>query len=211
MRFLILSFLLEVLSPASATFLRKAPIVHTQNGTYAGRHSIEYSQDFFLGIPYAQAPTGDLRFRNPRSLNTSWSHVRPAVEYSPACVGYGSSQMGYNVSEDCLYLNVIRPARASPKSKLPVAVWIHGGGFTQGSGVDLRYNMSFIVQQSQEMEQPILAVTINYRLSAWGFLQGYPEEGEQGNTIGSNWGFRDQRLALHWLQENIATFGGQSI
>jgi len=197
MQFLILSFLLDVLTPASATILQKAPIAHTRNGTYVGKHSTEYSQDFFLGIPYAQAPTGELRFRNPRSLVTSWNHIRPAIQYSPSCVGYGSSQMGYNVSEDCLYLNIIRPAWTSPKLKLPVVVWIHGGGFTQGSGVDLRYNMSFIVQQSQEMKQPILAVTINYRLSAWGFLQGYSEEGEQGNSIESNWGFRDQRLALH--------------
>jgi carboxylesterase type B len=89
-----------------------------------------------------------------------------------------------------------------------VAVWIHGGGWVQGSGVDLRYNMSFIVQQSQEMEQPIIAVTINYRLSAWGFLQGFASGEGQLEDAGSNWGFRDQRLALHWLQENIRAFGG---
>ena len=103
---------------------------------------------------------------------------------------------------------MIRPAGTDPQEKLPVAVWIHGGGWVQGSGVDLRYNMSFIVQQSQEMGQPIIAITINYRLSAWGFLQGFASGEGQSEDAGSNWGIRDQRLALHWIQENIGAFGG---
>lgn len=101
-------------------------------------------------------------------------------------------------------MNVIRPAGFSRDEKLPVAVWIFGGGFVQGSGVDKRYNMSFIVQHSVEIGQPMIAVTINYRLSAWGFLQS-----EEVRTSGSsNFGLRDQRLALHWLNENIGAFGG---
>lgn len=184
------------------------PTARARNGTYSGVYSDPYKQEFFLGIPYAEPPVGDLRFRNPRPVKDSWSELRPADQYAPACVGYGPSQMGYNVSEDCLYLNVIRPAGTKPGEKLPVAVWIHGGAFVQGSGVDLRYNMSFIVQQSQETKQPIIAITINYRLSAWGFLQGYETEIRGSNDAGSNWGLRDQRLALHWIQENIGAFGG---
>lgn len=178
-----------------------------KNGTYTGVYSPEYDQDYFLGMPYAQPPVDDLRFRNPQSVDTAWHGARAADEYSPACVGYGPSQIGYEMSEDCLYLNVVRPAGIGPEQDLPVIVWIHGGGFVQGSGVDLRYNMSFIVQQSQEMQQPILAVTLNYRLSAFGFLQGYDVEGADPTT-GGNWGIRDQRLALHWIQENIGAFGG---
>jgi carboxylesterase type B len=183
-----------------------SPTAHTKNGTYVGTHSREYDQDFFLGVPYAQPPIGDARFRNPLSLNDSWYGSRRAAQYSPACVGYGPSQMGYNISEDCLYLNIIRPSGHSAHSELPVVVWIHGGGWVQGSGVDLRYNMSFIVEQSQAMGQPMMAVTLNYRLSAFGFLQGY----EKDPASGSNWGIRDQRLALQWIRENVDAFGGQS-
>lgn len=80
----------------------------------------------------------------------------------------------------------------------------------RGSGVDLRYNMSFIVQQSQNMGQPIVAVTHNYRLSAWDFLQGYDEihDGSSLSGSGSNWGLRDQGLALRLIRENIQAFGG---
>ncbi|KAF2021516.1 alpha/beta-hydrolase [Aaosphaeria arxii CBS 175.79] len=194
-------------SPVSSVPLG-APTAQLRNGTISGVGSRPLDQDFFLGIPYAQPPVDNLRFRNPESLNTSWSGVHTAARYSPACVGYGPSQMGYNVSEDCLYLNVIRPSGTCAQDKLPVVVWIHGGGWVQGSGVDLRYNMSFIVQQSQEMGQPVVAVTINYRLSAWGFLQGFKSDSRLRDNAGSNWGFRDQRLALHWIQENIQAFGG---
>jgi carboxylesterase type B len=88
---------------------------------------------------------------------------------------------------------------------LPVAFWIHGGGFTEGGGVDQRYNTSFMVQNSVAMGKPIVAVNVNYRLSAWGFLSGSEELVESGEL---NLGLRDQRLALHWVQENIASFGG---
>ncbi|KAF4472098.1 alpha beta-hydrolase [Fusarium albosuccineum] len=179
------------------------PSVAVKNGSYQGVHSEQYDQDFFLGIPYAQPPVGDLRFRNPRSLKTSWSGNHHADKYSPACVGYGPSQLGYNTSEDCLYLNVIRPSRYA-KQKLPVAVWIHGGGYVQGSGVDLRYNLSFIVEQSVKIGHPIVAVGINYRLSAWGFLNS----AEAFKSGDSNMGLRDQRLSLQWVHENIAAFGG---
>ncbi|KAK3635213.1 hypothetical protein LTR56_014822 [Elasticomyces elasticus] len=183
------------------------PLVSVRNGTYEGVYSPEYDQDFFLGLPFAQPPVNDLRFSNPVSLNSSFETVQQATKYSPACVGYGPSQVGYNISEDCLYLNVIRPAGHhghTVQGGLPVAVWIFGGGFVQGSGVDKRYNQSFIVQNSVNMGQPIISVTLNYRLSAWGFLQG-EEVLASGN---SNFGLRDQRLALHWIKENIASFGG---
>jgi acetylcholinesterase len=166
----IVASLLCATSSAHPLSLRSgsAPTATVRNGTYEGLYSESYDQDFFLGIPYAQPPVAELRFLNPQSLNQTWSGAQDASRYSPACVGYGTSQIGYNLSEDCLYLNVIRPAGMT--ESLPVLVWIHGGGFTQGSGVDLRYNMSFIVERSVQIGQPIMAVTINYRLSAWGFL-----------------------------------------
>ncbi|KAK7546631.1 Alpha/Beta hydrolase protein [Phyllosticta citricarpa] len=182
-----------------------APTASTKNGSYVGVHSAQYNQDFFLGVPYAQPPLGDLRFRVPQSLNSSWSEPRAATEYSNECVGYGSDQFPYSVSEDCLYLNVVRPS-GYENASLPVAFWIHGGGFTQGGGIDQRYNLSFIVQHAAEMGKPFIGVSINYRLSAWGFLSG-EEVQKAGQT---NIGLRDQRLALHWVQENIAGFGGDA-
>jgi carboxylesterase type B len=113
--------------------------------------------------------------------------------------------LGYPISEDCLYVNVVRPAGCEDQ-KLPVAFWIHGGGYFMGSGLDKRYNTSFTVENSVKIGKPIMAVTINYRLSAWGFLAGSEEIKESGEM---NLGLRDQRLALQWVQDNIAAFGGK--
>jgi carboxylesterase type B len=134
--------------------------------------------------------------RASRKISSALTHLK--------CYGYGSDQWNYPVSEDCLYLNVVRPAGYENET-LPVAFWIHGGGFNQGGGVDQRYNTSFMVQNSVSIGKPIVAVNINYRLSAWGFLSGSEELKETGAL---NLGLRDQRLALQWVQENIASFGG---
>ncbi|KAH7401049.1 Alpha/Beta hydrolase protein [Phaeosphaeria sp. MPI-PUGE-AT-0046c] len=189
---------------ADCQYATAAPKVHIKNGSYVGVHSSEYNQDYFLGVPFAQPPVGNLRYRNPVGLNQSWTDVRPATAYSTECYGYGSDQWNYRVSEDCLYLNVVRPAGYENET-LPVAFWIHGGGFAQGGGIDQRYNTSFMVQNSVKIGKPIIAVNINYRLSAWGFLSGSEELVEEGAL---NLGLRDQRLALQWVQENICEFGG---
>lgn len=180
-----------------------APTAQTKNGTYAGFHLASCNQDLFLGIPYAQPPLGPLRLSNPKSLNSSFSGTKSATGYYPECVGYGGDDIGYKVAEDCLALNVIRPANYSGQ-KLPVAVWIHGGGLQMGGTPDRRYNLSFIVENSVQIGKPIIGVSIAYRLGPWGFLYSAEVQGS-GN---SNMGLRDQRLALHWIQENIAAFGG---
>ncbi|PYH92004.1 carboxylesterase family protein [Aspergillus ellipticus CBS 707.79] len=183
------------------------PAATTHNGTYYGIHQSSLHQDFFFGIPYAQPPTGDLRFRTPQSLNTSWTGQRNATELGPMCIGYGTTQdvLGDYMSEDCLTLNVVRPSNVSEEyGPLPVAVWIHGGSFESGAARDPRYNMTAILQQSVQMGKPMMAVTLNYRLSYWGWLFGN-EVLEEGVA---NLGLRDQRLALHWIQENIRAFGG---
>ncbi|KLU81104.1 lipase 2 [Magnaporthiopsis poae ATCC 64411] len=186
---------------ASAANVRRdnsPPTVQLANGSYYGLHSQTYKQDMFLGMPFAQPPVGDLRFRQAQSLNSTWQGSRNATEYGYECIGYGSdqwAQTGANyVSEDCLTLNVVRPDSVRPGDKLPVAVWIHGGAYYMGGGSDPRYNTSFMVQQSVAMGTPIVAVTINYRLSSWGFLYS-SEMAAEGAT---NLGMRDQRLALRW-------------
>lgn len=181
-----------------------SPVAVTLNGTFEGVHSSAYNQDYFLGVPYAQPPLGQLRFRNPQSLNSSFSEVKLAAEYYPECVGYGpDDQIGYPRAEDCLVLNVVRPS-SNEGRLLPVAVWIHGGDFQEGGPTDQRYNLSFIVDKSVTVGKPILGVSIAYRLGPWGFLSSQ-EVVDSGQT---NIGLRDQRLALHYIQENIEAFGG---
>ncbi|KIY48520.1 alpha/beta-hydrolase, partial [Fistulina hepatica ATCC 64428] len=173
-----------------------------KNGSYYGTHHSSFNQDFFLGIPFAKPPIEQLRFRNPESLNTTWTGVRPATNYAWECVGYGSDQLGHLQSEDCLYLNVIRPS-GYENTSLPVLVWIYGG-FQMGGTPDARYNLSFIVENSVRIGKPIIGASIAYRLGPWGFMNS-DEVVDAGQT---NMGLRDQRLALHWIQENVDAFGG---
>ncbi|KAJ5101220.1 carboxylesterase family protein-like protein [Penicillium angulare] len=208
---LFLPFLQVVISARAASSsslpvpraLSTAPVVTVKNGSYFGTYSETYDEDIFLGIPFANPPLQDLRYRNPVSLNETWTGQRPATNYAPECIGYGSDQIGKQQSEDCLYLNVIRPT-GYENEPLPVAVWIHGGGFRQGGTQDLRYNVSFIVRNSVEIGKPVLGVNIAYRLGALGFMNS-EEVAKEGYT---NLGLKDQRLALHWIQENIRAFGG---
>ncbi|KAF2101298.1 alpha/beta-hydrolase [Rhizodiscina lignyota] len=176
------------------------PTAKTVNGTYEGVHIASYNQDAFLGIPYAQPPLGPLRFRWPRSLDKSFSGTKSAKAYGYSCYQYGSH---FNLSEDCLTLNVVRPS-GYEHAALPVLVWIYGGGLFAGSSADPSYNLSGIVHVSQQIGKPIVAVSINYRLGMWGFLQS-PEIVAEGS---SNAGLLDQRMAFRWLQENVAAFGG---
>ncbi|KAH7491187.1 Lipase 1 [Phytophthora ramorum] len=185
-----------------------SPTVTVKNGSYYGVYQDTYDQDLFLGMPYAQPPVGDLRFRNPEPLNSTWSDSKNATEYSPECYGYGSDQwvLGNVISEDCLTINVVRPKGIAEGAELPVAVWIHGGGFTEGGSRDPRYNQSHIIKEATDAGMPFIGVSINYRLQAFGFLWGTAVK-EAGV---SNLGLKDQHLALHWVQENIAAFGGDT-
>ncbi|RSL74386.1 hypothetical protein CEP53_000280 [Fusarium sp. AF-6] len=181
-----------------------APIVKLRNGSYYGVHNSAYDQDYFLGMPYAQPPLKDLRFRHPHYLNTTWDGLRNATEYQSKCYQYGYPTGPLTGgSDDCLHLNVIRPSGVADE-KLPVLVWIHGGGLVGGFSGDPGNNLTYLVDESVKMGSPIVGVSINYRLAAWGYLwsKAIKEAGEGNN------GFRDQRLALQWIQENIASFGG---
>lgn len=128
-----------VLALIAAHALATSSFVHTTNGTLRGVHSSSYDQDFFLNVPYAAPPVGELRFNNPKPYGSSYTN-RDASAYGPACFGYNSqaaiSQVYSNYSEDCLTLNIVSPTGA--KNGLPVVVWIHGGGFLFGSGIDTR-------------------------------------------------------------------------
>ncbi|KAF2650540.1 carboxylesterase family protein-like protein [Lophiostoma macrostomum CBS 122681] len=205
MVYLLSALSFAILVVATPVHSAGAPTAAIRNGTYQGVRSYEYDQDFFLGMAYAQPPLRNLRFRQARSLNTTWTGTREATSYSPLCVGYGLDQTFYTQSEDCLTINVIRPVGYENQT-LPVGVWIHGGGYVNGGGGDQRYNQSFIVDQSVKIGRPFIGVSFNYRLHGWGFL-GSRELASEGLT---NIGYHDQRLALHWVQENIGAFNGDA-
>ncbi|KAI4722066.1 alpha/beta-hydrolase [Aureobasidium sp. EXF-10727] len=205
------SLLSLAVSAASAapSLLRRAPVgapvVNLKNGSYYGTHNSQYNQDFFLGVPFAQPPLDELRFANPETFNASWTGALPATNYAFECVGYGGDQVGYQQSEDCLYLNVVRPS-GYENASLPMVVWIHGGGFYMGGAVDRRYNLTFLVENSVKIGKPIMAASVAYRLGPFGFLNG-DEIAGAGQT---NIGLKDQRKALQWLQENGAAFGADT-
>lgn len=185
------------------------PLVHLRNGTLAGVYNQQYRQDYFLGIPYAEPPIGDRRFRRP-SPPVAWDGVKPAVTYGPACFGNPLGLIGFSLnetrpmSEDCLHVNVVRPAGTTEATRLPVLAWIHGGNWQDGSTGEARYNGSFLVQRSVEMNSPIMFVSFNYRLGVFGLIAG--QAAERANL--TNLLQHDQRQALRWVQENIAQFGG---
>ena len=152
----------------------------------------------FLGIPYAEAPIGDLRFAPPVPAAT-WEGVRETTAFGPSCPQNpgGLSAPGPQ-SEDCLSLNVFAPQGL--KQKLPVMVFIHGGAFVAGGSV--QYDGRKLSEEGK-----VIVVTLNYRLGALGLLSHPSLDAEQGEASGNNM-FRDQQLALEWVAKNIKNFGG---
>ena len=177
--------------------------VQTTNGTVCGVSLPSRSQDLFLGIPFAQPPVGKLRFAHPQPVSSRYNNLK-ATSQPASCIGYGdfSSTVGGPLSEDCLYLNIVRPRTTA--GALPVLVWIYGGGFNAGGLADERYNTTALVELSVKMKKPTIIVSINYRLSGWGFLASR----EVLDSGAGNAGLFDQRLALRWIRDNIRAFGG---
>ena len=148
----------------------------------------------YRGIPFAAPPIGDLRWRAPQPA-AKWDGVRSAAQFGPMPV------QGGNGSEDCLYLNVWTPAK-SAHDRLPVLVWIYGGGFGAGSTSDPNYS------GEQLAKKGVVFVSIAYRVGQLGFL-AHPElSAETSNHVSGNYGLLDQIAGLEWVQKNIAAFGG---
>ena len=177
--------------------------------------------DSFNGIPFAVPPTGSLRLRPPQPIQTSLGTIH-ATSPARSCPQFLEStatgnlpnsvlakvnnipifQEIANSGEDCLTLNVVRPAGTKPDAKLPVLVWIYGGGFETGSTAT--YDGASIVSSSVSLGMPVVYVAMNYRLGGFGFLPG-AEVVKDGSA---NLGLLDQRLALKWVADNIESFGG---
>jgi para-nitrobenzyl esterase len=176
-----------------------APLARTSGGLVQGVSS--GSVNYFLGIPFAEPPVGELRWRPPQE-KTPWQGVLVADEYGPVPLQYpGISQHVpglENQSEDCLYLNVWAPA--GDVADLPVLVWISGGAFQFGAGSMPAYDGTALAQKGA------VVVTINYRLGPMGYLVHPDLALEEAHS--GNYGQLDQLAALKWVKENIGAFGG---
>ena len=155
----------------------------------------------FKGIPFAAPPTGDLRWKPPQPV-VPWEGVREAKQFGPAPeqgrIALLSSGMEY--SEDCLHINVWTAAKDATE-KLPVLVWIYGGGFSGGSSADPMGQGGFLANHG------VVFVTFNHRVGPLGFL-AHPELSRENGGSSGNYGLRDQIAALEWVRDNIAAFGG---
>jgi para-nitrobenzyl esterase len=192
-------------APAGATPAGATPAAHPGGGpvvaTAGGvvRGTATGGIDEFLGIPYAAAPVGSLRWQPPRPP-ARWQGVRDTTHFAPHCPQPASPFGVGSTSEDCLYLNVYTRERHTRGNRgLPVMVWIHGGALVTGESDD--YDPTGLVRDG------VVVVTINYRLGALGFLAHPALAGHPGGPSG-NYGLMDQQAALRWVQGNVRRFGG---
>ena len=186
----------------AAAIAQTAPVATTNTGKVSG--TTEDGVERWLGIPFAALPVGALRWRAPQPA-AKWSGVKPATAYGHDCMQVpfpsDAAPLGTPPAEDCLYLNVWRPAEA--KGKLPVVFWIYGGGFVNGGASPPTYSGANLARQG------VLFVSANYRVGRFGTF-AHPQltrENADGGLIG-NYGYMDQLAALKWVQRNIAAFGG---
>ncbi|WP_404538949.1 carboxylesterase/lipase family protein [Dyella agri] len=179
-------------------------MTHVDSGTLSGIHDAQTGLDEFKGIPYAAPPVGALRWKPPQPA-AAWNGARSAEHFGPRCMQrplFGDMVFrSAGMSEDCLYLNVWKPAHATA-GKLPVLVYFYGGGFLGGDGSEPRYDGASLARHG------IVTVTVNYRLDVFGFLAMPALTGESPAHASGNYGLLDQVAALRWVQRNIAAFGG---
>ncbi|XP_069918650.1 liver carboxylesterase 1-like [Oryctolagus cuniculus] len=187
-----------------------SPVVDTMHGKVLGKFvSLEgFAQPVavLLGIPFAKPPLGSLRFAPPQPAEP-WSYVKNTTSYPPMCsqvtvddsllqvLNTNRENVSLDISEDCLYLNIYTPADLMKKSRLPVMVWIHGGGLVLGAA-------SIYDGLTLSVHENVVVVTVQYHLGIWGFFSTGDEHSR------GNWGHWDQVAALRWVQVNIANFGG---
>ena len=178
--------------------------VRTEAGSVEGSTSADGKVQIFKGVPYAAPPVGALRWKEPQPV-PSWQGVRKTTEFGARCMqGNVFGDMVFRdtaPSEDCLYLNVWAP-KASAGAKLPVMVWIYGGGFQAGATSEPRQDGERLAHKG------VVVVSMNYRLGIFGFFS-YPElTKESPHHASGNYGLLDQAAALQWVRKNIAAFGG---
>ena len=190
-------------------------VVKVKNGLLKGLVGKDPRITAFRGVPYAKPPVGEFRWRAPQPAE-DWEGVKECYEYGDMPMmrvhpGYGDdfytkelhpTAADYGMSEDCLYLNIYSPAKTADE-KLPVFCYIHGGGLQDGYNYEIEFDPERVARRG------VIVVMIAYRLGLFGFL-AHPEitaRTPEGEVI-SNFGFQDQALAIRWVHENIAAFGG---
>ena len=194
-----LAFAALIPGGAAAAGHARPVIAETDRGLVRG--TVAGAMTEFLGVPYAAAPVGDLRWRPPQP-HERWRGVRDATRFGAHCP-QGASPFGVaSTSEDCLLLNIFAPARRGEDAEhgAPVMLWIHGGALVVGESDD--YDPAMLVARD------VVVVTINYRLGALGFLAHPALAAESAQGSSGNFGLLDQQAALRWVRRNIREFGG---
>ena len=189
----------------------ETPILSIEGGQVQGVETSVAGVVAYKGIPYAAAPIKENRWKAPQPVE-AWQGVKvcdrfanPSYQHIQYKGGY-YTEWGYGdeapFSEDCLYLNVWTKQSGNPNAKLPVAVWIHGGGYREGFGTEPEFD------GKEFAGKDVVLVTINYRLGVFGFLTHPELSAESPNGVSGNYGILDQIESLKWVKKNIAQFGG---
>jgi para-nitrobenzyl esterase len=191
-------FVTLAVCPALWLGIATAAPVKTEGGLVEG--IVEDNLTVYKGIPFAAPPVGDLRWRAPQPA-AKWQGVRKADQFAPGCMQSMGGPPPSGLSEDCLYLNVWTPAK-SPQDRVPVLVWIYGGGFNGGA-------TSIPVYSGEKLaKRGVVLVSIAYRVGILGFY-AHPElSAESPHHVSGNYGLLDMIAGLQWIQRNIAAFGG---
>ncbi len=192
MRAVLLAIAIATVSGMSSAAVPKARV---EQGLLRGK--VEDGLSVYRGVPFAAPPLGDLRWRAPQPA-LHWDGVRSAEKFAPQCL---QTIPGITMSEDCLYLNVWSPAK-SASARIPVLVWIYGGGFSVGGTSVPTYSGEKLAQKG------VVLVSIAYRLGPLGFLAHPGLSAESPQHVSGNYGLLDMIAALQWIQKNIGAFGG---
>ncbi len=204
----LMAFAASILVPVSAS-IEQNLMVQTRSGEISGTASKTSRVVSFKGIPYAEPPVGDLRWKPPVPVKP-WNGVHSGSNFGASCMQHIHDEtlpwtyefLTHNrVSEDCLYLNIWTP-EASARANLPVIVFIHGGGFVEGAGDVAVYDGEHLAATGAVL------VTINYRLGVFGFLALPELTAESAHHSSGDYGLLDQIAALRWVKNNIRNFGG---
>jgi len=188
------------------------PVLTIEGGRIQGVQTQTGGVVVYKGVPYASPPTGSLRWREPQPV-ALWEGIKIADKFSPAAIQNDQVPGSFyhkeffadgdpERSEDCLYLNIWTPSAGKPDKKLPVAMWIHGGAYTQGFGHEIEFD------GEQWAKRGVILVTINYRLGIYGFLAHPLLSAESTHNVSGNYGIFDQLAAIKWIHRNVSNFGG---